>query len=318
VTTTADTATLVLLALVSAGAITLIVVDLALGRGDRVRSRLASACGNGEATNVLSHTAELLWRLAQHVLDMLVAQIGSLPIMPQGDRASARALLAAAGFRDAPALDRYVILKLLAMVSGAVLGLGIASNHSVAQAQPIVNIGVIAVAVIVAGLIPEFVLKAIKRRRQLTIKGSLADAVDLMIIAANAGHSLDVALARVGREMTRMAPQLADELEVTISELRALSSRRQALENLATRTGLPEVRALTATLIQTIRYGTPLVQSLKALAQEMRQAKLLALEEHAARLPALLSLPLMLLIMPAIFVITAGPAIVGIGAALFR
>ena len=88
--------------------------------------------------------------------------------------------------------------------------------------------------------------------------------------------------------------------------------RATALRNLAERTGLRDMRSLTVALIQTIRYGTPLTQALRVLAAEMRQARVLALEEKAAKLPALLSLPLMLLIMPAVFIVTAGPAVLGL------
>ena len=104
---------------------------------------------------------------------------------------------------------------------------------------------------------------------------------------------------------------------MTTSELRALPNRRQALENFALRAGIAEARSLTSTLIQTVRYGTPLTQSLKVLAAEQRVAKVLQLEEKAAKLPAILSLPLMLLIMPSIFIVTAGPAMLSIGDALF-
>ena len=161
-------------------------------------------------------------------------------------------------------------------------------------------------------------MRQVARRRQRRIKEHLADAVDLMIIAANAGQSLDMSLGRVAEEMTRRAPALGEELGITISELRGFSDRRQPLENLARRTGLREVKSVSATLIQTLRYGTPLTHSLKNLAREMREARMLALEEKAARLPALLSLPLMLFIMPAIFVVPAGPAVIAIGEAFGR
>jgi tight adherence protein C len=171
------------------------------------------------------------------------------------------------------------------------------------------------VAAFGGGMLPELVVQQLARRRQKRIKEHLADAVDLMIIAANAGQSLDMSLGRVAEEMSRRAPALGEELQVTMSELRGFSDRRQPLENLARRTDLKEVKSVTATLIQTLRYGTPLTQSLKNLAREMREARMLALEEKAAKLPALLSLPLMLFIMPAIFVVTAGPAVIALGEA---
>jgi tight adherence protein C len=227
-------------------------------------------------------------------------------------------LLTRAGWRSSAAVGNYGTLKSVASLMGLLVGLALVLGGGLADGQPALQLVAVMVGAFLGGMLPEFVVQQLARRRQKRIKEHLADAVDLMIIAANAGQSLDMSLGRVAEEMSRRAPALGEELTITISELRGMSDRRQPLENLAKRTDLREVKSVTATLVQTLRYGTPLTQSLKNLAREMREARMLALEEKAAKLPALLSLPLMLFIMPAIFVVTAGPAVLAIAEAFSR
>ena len=235
-----------------------------------------------------------------------------LPVVPATERRQTKELLEGAGFRHPSGVVRFFGMKVASFVFGGLATLIVITSQRLLGGEPIWQSLAVLAGAFVGNLGPELMARLLRRRRQEKIRSSLANAIDLMIITANAGQSLDVAMARVAKEIARMAPELADELAVTTSELQALPSRRDALENLARRTGVTEIRSLTATLIQTIRYGTPLSQSLKALAHELRQTKLIRLEEKAAKLPALLSLPLMLLIMPAVFIVTAGPAVLNL------
>ena len=122
--------------------------------------------------------------------------------------------------------------------------------------------------------------------------------------------SLDAALTRVSRDLGPAAPQLADELSLTAVELGFLPNRRQALQNLARRTDLPAIRGVVNTLVQTERYGTPLAQALRVLAAEFREERMLKAEEKAARLPAILTVPMIIFILPTLFVVLIGPAMV--------
>ncbi len=108
--------------------------------------------------------------------------------------------------------------------------------------------------------------------------------------------------------MRHSHPSLAEELALTAADLKILPSRDQALSNLADRVDVPSVRSVATTLSQTMRYGTPLAQALRTVASELRNDSLLALEERANRLPTLMTLPMMLFIMPTIFLIVGGPA----------
>jgi tight adherence protein C len=124
------------------------------------------------------------------------------------------------------------------------------------------------------------------------------------------GISLENAIFRVSQEMKQAQPALADELAFTWAEISILPSRDQALENLADRVDIPTVRSVVGTLAQSLRYGSPLAQALRGAAAEMRNEQLMLLEERANRLPALMTIPVMVLIMPTIFLIVGGPAVI--------
>lgn len=113
-------------------------------------------------------------------------------------------------------------------------------------------------------------------------------------------------------EISRNASVLGDELHQTALELSFLPERRQALENLAARVPLPAVQAFTSTMIQAEKYGTPLARAYKVLSQEQRTERMLRAEEKAGRLPATMTVPMMLFILPALFVVLIGPAILSI------
>lgn len=149
-------------------------------------------------------------------------------------------------------------------------------------------------------------------KRRLRLGRALPDALDLLVICTEAGLNLDAAMARAGREMRAANAEMADELELTAIELGFLPERQQAFQNLADRTGLPSVRALVGTLAQAEKYGTPLAQALRVLAAEMRDERLLKAEEKAARLPATLTVPMILFILPALFVVLIGPGILSV------
>ena len=120
--------------------------------------------------------------------------------------------------------------------------------------------------------------------------------------------SLDAALKRVADEFANAVPELSEELFLTAIELSFLPNRRQALINLAERVDIVDFRGVVATLVQTEKYGTPLAQALRTLSAEFREHRLLAAEEKAARLPAVLTVPMILFILPALFIVLGGPA----------
>jgi tight adherence protein C len=131
-----------------------------------------------------------------------------------------------------------------------------------------------------------------------------------MVICTEAGLGLEPAIDRVGREVGAAHPDVAEELMNTAREMRVNADRRATLMNMAARAGLPSLRRLAVTLIQTLQYGTPLSQALRALSSEMRQEALTRFEARAGRLPALLTVPMIVFILPCVFMVVGGPAIV--------
>lgn len=163
-------------------------------------------------------------------------------------------------------------------------------------------------AVLIMFFLPDIWIKHKRKARQMALERSLPDGLDLLVICAEAGLSLDAALKRVADEFANAVPELSEELFLTAIELSFLPNRRQALINLAERVDIADFRGVVATLVQTEKYGTPLAQALRTLSAEFREHRLLAAEEKAARLPAVLTVPMILFILPALFIVLGGPA----------
>jgi tight adherence protein C len=155
---------------------------------------------------------------------------------------------------------------------------------------------------------PDIWLKNKVNKRSNAIRKGLPDALDLLVICAEAGLTVDAAFGRVSRELGKAYPELGDEFGLTAIELGFLNERRQAFENLANRVDLEAVRGVVTTMIQTEKYGTPLASALRVLSAEFRHQRMMRAEEKAARLPAIMTVPLILFILPTLFVVILGPA----------
>ena len=155
---------------------------------------------------------------------------------------------------------------------------------------------------------PDIWLKNKVNKRSHAIRKGLPDALDLLVICAEAGLTVDAAFNRVAKELGRAYPELGDEFGLTAIELGFLNERRQAFENFATRVDLDAVRGVVTTMIQTEKYGTPLASALRVLSAEFRNERMMRAEEKAARLPAIMTVPLILFILPTLFIVILGPA----------
>ncbi|WDF72004.1 type II secretion system F family protein [Novosphingobium sp. KACC 22771] len=155
---------------------------------------------------------------------------------------------------------------------------------------------------------PDIYVQNMITKRTAAIRKGLPDALDLLVICAEAGLTVDAAFSRVAKELGRAYPELGDEFALTAIELSFLSERRQAFENLAYRVALDSVRGVVTTMIQTERYGTPLASALRVLSAEFRNERMMRAEEKAARLPAIMTVPLILFILPVLFIVILGPA----------
>ena len=165
---------------------------------------------------------------------------------------------------------------------------------------------------------PDLWLKNMVDKRSNAIRKGLPDALDLLVICAEAGLTVDAAFGRVAKELGRAYPELGDEYALTAIELGFLTDRRQAFENLSMRVNLDAMKGVVTTMIQTEKYGTPLASALRVLSAEFRNERMMRAEEKAARLPAIMTVPLILFILPVLFIVILGPAACSIKDALIH
>ncbi|MEC5342904.1 type II secretion system F family protein [Brenneria populi] len=239
-----------------------------------------------------------------------------LPVARQGqrlsgserDRLNLRRLLDLAGFRRSEAVGWLVMGKFLT-------GFLCAASLVWGWLPPADRLGMTGIAAgligfFVGAVLPEWWLKWRAASRGEKLARAVPDALDLMVVCAEAGLPIGRVLQVVSKELGLSAPEMADELRYTAAELQILSDRTLAMMHLAERTRVAEIESMVATLVQAERYGTPLSQALRTIADESRKTLLLGLEEKAGKLPAQLSVPLMALILPPIIAIMASPALV--------
>lgn len=226
------------------------------------------------------------------------------------DQAEFQRIMTASGLDPGRAVPAFLAAKalLLVLLPLAAAAAMVSMDLDFAQGG-----ATLAVALYLVVMGPNWVIGLLRRPFQNNLRRGLPDALDLMVVAAEAGLGLESAVDRVAREMVGSNRAVALELNILVQELRLLPERRMALAHLAERTGMEGFKRLAATLSQTLRYGTPLAQALRVLAAEMRQDRQLRLEEKAVRLPALLIGPLILFILPALFIALIGPSILEIG-----
>jgi tight adherence protein C len=210
---------------------------------------------------------------------------------PAGVRRRAAAMVEAAGW-PATAASRVIMASAVLPILALILGTGAMLAAMLAAA-------------------PWLHARNMAMRRTAALTKGLPEALDLLVICAESGLPLDAALARTGRELAPARPAIAAELMTTAVELGFLPRRADAFANLAKRVPLPAVAALGDTLVQTERFGTPLAAALRVMADESRAARLLGAEAKAARLPALMTVPMIAFVLPPLFVILVGPAIIG-------
>lgn len=214
--------------------------------------------------------------------------------------------LAASGFRRGNGLGLFIGSKLLLMAVTPAIALLATRTFELAMLS---RGGIVLAAAVVGMLAPDFGTRWLRRRYVRRLQGGLPDALDLMVICSEAGLALEATISRVASEIRHAHSEVAQELDLTAHELRIITDSRIALRNAGLRTGLEDLKRLGTTLSQTIQYGTPLSQALRTLAAEMRQEMLARFEARAARLPVLLTLPMIVFILPCVFLVVAGPAI---------
>ena len=218
--------------------------------------------------------------------------------------------LARAGYRGQGPLTTYLFLRFVTPFVIFALAFAYLSLTVFAD-RPLWMNAVYALFLGLAGsYLPVLLLKNRTIKRQQSIKRAWPDALDLMLLCVEAGMSVEHAFKRVSKEIGLQSAELAEELTLTTAELSFLEDRTRAYDNLGKRTGLDNVKAVMTSLIQADRYGTSVGQSLRVMAEEGREARMMEAEKKAAALPPKLTVPLILFILPVLFIVIISPALI--------
>ena len=225
-----------------------------------------------------------------------------------GERHKLANMLRSAGFQHADALAIYLSVKFLAAVAlGSVVSVAAAGSEALGEYPAVIGI-LFVVGAVIGGLVPESVLRARSSARIRRMSEALPNALDLLVMCLEAGLTFERALLTTAEELVVIERGLASELRALETELRVGSSHRHVMEDFRQRTPLEGLRDLATTLLQSERYGTPLAQAMRNIADNERFQRGVRMEEQAQRLPVLMSLPMMLLVLPGTMLLMAGPA----------
>jgi tight adherence protein C len=241
--------------------------------------------------------------------DRVRTVLGSMRMLQDEQVEKAQKKLMQAGVRSKDLAFVVIFARfVLPVVIGSIVITGVYVLDWFPEWGAIKKYGLVAASLIGAYKAPDLYLKNRITKRSHAIRKGLPDALDLLVICAEAGLTVDAAFNRVARELGKAYPELGDEFALTSIELGFLTDRRQAFENLANRIDLDSIRGVVTTMIQTEKYGTPLASALRVLSAEFRNERMMRAEEKAARLPAIMTVPLILFILPTLFIVILGPA----------
>ncbi len=274
-------------------------------REERLRIRLKMANGTYVARAAAGPAAPQAGQALARLVAGIGGRIAGSGVLSRKTVEELEKALAVAGMSGRHALGLFIGCKILLLVTLPLVAVIV--TQQLDMDQMVSNLLPAASAVL--GLVgPDMVVRRLRDTYVKKVEASLPDALDMLLICTQAGLPLEPALTRVAQEIAGAHPQIAWEFEQTVQELQMNSDVRVALTNLGERTGLESIKRLTTTLIQTMQYGTPLGEALRTLGGEMRQETLIRFEEKAARLPVLLTLPMVAFVLPCIFIVVAGPA----------
>ncbi len=221
---------------------------------------------------------------------------------------SAKEKLKMAGYRGQSHQYFYLLSRLILPILFAILTFAYLTLTSDGKVAGIAIMAMTFVAAMVGLYLPVVLLSNMVQKRQQSIKRAFPDTLDLLLICVEAGMSIEVAFRKVSQEIATQSIALAEEMTLTTAELSYLSDRRLAYENLANRTGIDSVKAVCMALIQAEKYGTGLSQTLRVMAQESRDMRMIEAEKKAAALPPKLTVPMIVFFLPVLFVVILGPA----------
>jgi tight adherence protein C len=260
---------------------------------------------------IVASTSKRRAKLTQknETTDRMRSLLSGLKVLQDTQLKATQIKLMQAGIRSKDWAIAIIFARMiLPIVIGGGVMLWVYGMGGLADWTPFKRNGIVAAALLMSYKAADFWLDNKVSKRSTEIRKGLPDGLDLLVICAEAGLTVDAAFSRVSKELGRAYPELGDEFALTAIELGFLTERRAAFENLAMRVKLDAVRGVVTTMIQTEKYGTPLASALRVLSAEFRNDRMMRAEEKAARLPAIMTVPLILFILPVLFIVILGPA----------
>jgi tight adherence protein C len=240
--------------------------------------------------------------------------IGSRVPSSEAEVASLRADLIRAGFRSEGALPVFYGVRIVVTLGMLVLCIMIETKMA---DNPVMRLGLMASGIAAGWILPRFFLEKKVAKRQETLRLSLPDALDLLVVSIEAGLGLDQAIQHVARELYGSHPELSDELSLVTLEMRHGKRRSEALRNFAERTGEAEFRKLVAILVQNDRFGTSMGESLRTHSDFLRVRRRQEAEERAGKVGVKLVFPIFFFILPSMLIVAAGPGLLQVFKYLF-
>jgi tight adherence protein C len=291
---------------------TILTIAAPLFQGDEMKARMKSVTTERDRLRA-AHRASLAeaGKLRDRVAPGLIPQlVEALNLRKVFEAETTRDTLRQAGYRSERHLIYYLAARLVTPIVLSVLCFVYSSQFFGDTIPSNMRFAALAFGLGVGYYLPNVWIKNKIGRRQLSIKRAWSDALDLLLICVESGMSIEAAIQRVAREIGSQSVPLAEEMTLACAELSYLPDRRKAFENLGRRTGLPIVKSVATSFIQSERYGTPLGQALRVLAQENRDMRMAEAEKKAAALPPKLTVPMILFFLPVIFIVLLGPSVV--------
>ncbi|WP_297493505.1 type II secretion system F family protein [Acidocella sp.] len=241
---------------------------------------------------------------------MFIARSG---VLNRKTLAEMQATLENIGLKGGRGLGLFIGSKILLLLVTPIIAFFIATHMHLSHFW---TISAVAGGTVFAIMAPETYATNKRSKFLVKVEAGVPDALDMLVICADAGLALEAGIARVSQEMLTLNPQLATELIQTSREMQIGSDLRMAMDSLGQRTGLEVLKRLATTLAQSLQYGTPLTTALRTLSSELRQEALIKFEERAGRLPTMMTIPMIVFILPCVFLVVAGPAIINVMATL--
>lgn len=268
--------------------------------GDLEARILRLSAGPGAGGDAPAARADLLTRVLQGLGQVIRSRT---KFYSDRDLAVLSAALEASGLNPRRLLPVVIAVKVLAMVLAplAVVLWGLLQHMTALQ---VVIYAPIAMAV--GMIVPEWGVKALRRPYVAALQKGVADALDLLVVCAEAGMGLEAGLEEVARQMRHSNKAMAAALSLLVNDLRVLSDRKQAFDNFGDRAGVDGIRRMATIISQSMRYGTPLGQALRAVSNELRREQMTRLEAKAVKLPTMLIFPLVFFILPSLFIALLG------------